>query len=402
MTEHRYFEDPLCLAFSARVTETLPHPHGRTGAVLLETYFYPTGGGQEHDTGMIGEARVLDVFREDGGRIVHVLDRALPPGVYPASIDRERRLRNMQHHTAQHILSAAFEQALGWVTVSANINADNPSTIDLEAPEPSPGQLQQVEAFANRVILENRPVKSFFVAETETASVPFRRAPKVRGTIRVIEVETFDYSACGGTHCPRTGMVGPLVILRSERVNQKLRIHFTAGLQTLDVFRLYRRAAHQAASLLKASPDDLAGSLERLLADAEQAHAQLESLRRAGLDAEAGQLAGEAGAVAGVRLVTRLFPGRAPAELRLLGARLNRVDGLVAILAAYDGKKLSLVVACAPDTGLDARMLLTRHMDPFGGRGGGDASLAQGGGHVNEKSLAGIFSKTSGWLLSGS
>jgi len=107
-TKLLYHDDPLHLAFTAEVTEGLTLPDGRPGVVLPATCFYPTGGGQEHDTGRIGDARVVDVIKEDDGRVVHVLDRPLKPGSYPAQIDRERRLRAMQHHTAQHMLSAAF------------------------------------------------------------------------------------------------------------------------------------------------------------------------------------------------------------------------------------------------------------------------------------------------------
>lgn len=106
MTEQLYFDDPLTLEFTAQVTECRSLNGGRFELVLPRTYFYPTSGGQEHDTGSIGEARVLDVYKENGG-IIHVTDKALAPGNYPARIDRDRRVRAMQHHTGQHIPRAA-------------------------------------------------------------------------------------------------------------------------------------------------------------------------------------------------------------------------------------------------------------------------------------------------------
>jgi alanyl-tRNA synthetase len=108
-TEQLYFDDPLCLEFMAEVIGMPTTERGKYGVVLPKTYFYPTSGGQDHDTGKIGDAIVLDVYKMEDGRIIHTLDREITPGLYPASIDRMRRWQNMQAHTAQHILSRAFE-----------------------------------------------------------------------------------------------------------------------------------------------------------------------------------------------------------------------------------------------------------------------------------------------------
>jgi alanyl-tRNA synthetase len=315
MTEQLYFDDPLTLEFTARVTESRPLDGGRFGLVLPRTYFYPTSGGQEHDTGSIGEALVLDVYK-DNGSIIHVVDRALPPGDYPARIDRDRRFRAMQHHTGQHILSASFLEVANIESVSANINGDSPSTIDLEAGEVAPEIMHRAEQFANGILFENRTVKSYYVTDADVDRIPFRKPPKVSGRIRVVEVDGFDITPCGGTHCLNSGMVGLIKIVKTERVNQKLRVHFVAGYQALDYFDAYQEVVQQAAALL----------------------------------------------------------------------------------ASFDGQKLSLVAACAMDTGLDARELLKAHLAPFKGRGGGDPSLAQGGCAMEESELGTLFADTKGYL----
>ncbi len=397
-TEQLYFDDPLCLAFEAEVVEVLPLPEGRTGAILPRTYFYPTSGGQEYDTGTIGEARVVDVYKEEDGRIVHCLDRTLAPGRYPARIERARRLLNMQHHTAQHVLTGAFVAVLGLETLSANINGNSPSTIDLETTEVSPANLARVENFANGVLFENRSVKSYTVNDTEAARIPFRKPPAVSGRIRVIEVEGFDYSACGGTHCPQTGMVGLVKILRSEHVNQKLRIHFVAGAQALEVFRAYQAAGQAAAALLDTGVEGLPEGVRKLQERLKAAEAELEPLRQEHLEYEALALAERAEAVGSRRLVTAIFRGRSPTEVRLLAGKLREVPGMVALLAAYDGGKLSLVAACAADSGLEARNLLNQHLAALNCRGGGDAGLAQGGGPADEAAVGMLFEKTKEYL----
>ncbi len=393
-----YFDDPLCLEFTAEVNEIIPLSAGRIGAILPSTYFYPTSGGQEHDTGTIGDAFVLDVHAGEDGRIIHVLDRALEPGKYPARIDRERRLRFMQHHTAQHILSGSFEHLLDLGTVSANINGYTPSTIDLNAGEVPMADLQRVEEFANDIIFENRAVKSYFVSDVEIGKVPFRRPPKVSGTIRVIEVDGFDYSACGGTHCPQTGMVGLVKIMRTERVNQKLRIHFVAGRQALEVFRGYQGAVQAAAVQLDVRPEQVGEAVREHLERSRNLQLEVASLRQEQISWRAGQLVEKAIGLDGIRLVTALFRDLTPSELRLLGSKLMEVAGIVAVLAAYDGQKLSMVAACASETYVDARELLKKHLTPINGRGGGDASLAQGGGACDESFLEGLFVHTSTYL----
>jgi alanyl-tRNA synthetase len=403
MTEQLYFDDPLTLEFTARVTECRPINGGRFGLVLPRTYFYPTSGGQEHDTGSIGEARVLDVYK-DNREIIHVIDHALTPGDYPARIDRDRRVRAMQHHTGQHILSASFLEVADIESISANINGDSPSTIDLEVGEIALEILRKAEEFANGILFENRVVKSYYVTDADVTSIPFRKPPKVSGRIRVVEVDGFDITPCGGTHCLNTGMVGLLKIVKTERVNQKLRVHFVAGYQALDYFNTYQDVTQQAAALLETGLDGILVALGRKLDQLKTAQTELESLRAGLLAAEADQLAASAqtaetpSGTGSLRLVTALFRERPGTELRQLGMRVRELPGMVAVLASFDKGKLSLVVACAKDSGLDARELLKQHLAPFNGRGGGDPSLAQGGCIVKESELESLFLQTENYL----
>jgi alanyl-tRNA synthetase len=397
MTEQLYFDAPLTLEFTAQVTESRPLDGSRFGLILPRTYFYPTSGGQEHDTGFIGESRVLDVYKENGD-ILHVTDKAIAPGNYPARIDRERRIRAMQHHTAQHILSASFLEVADIDSLSANINGDNPSTIDLEVGEVAPEILRRAEEFANGIFFENRVVKSYYISDADVGSVPFRKPPKVSGRIRVVEVDGLDYTPCGGTHCPNTGMVGLLKIVKTERVNQKLRVHFVAGYQALYYFNVYQNAVQQAVALLETGLDGIPAVLERKLDQLKAAQTELETLHAELLAAEADQLAASAQTVGPLRLVTALIHDRPAADLRNLGAKLRNMPALVAVLVSYDGQKLSMVVACAKDSGVDARNLLQKYLAPLNLRGGGDVSLAQGGGVADEEALEELFKNTKSYL----
>ena len=397
MTEQLYFDNPFTLEFTAEVSEARPLEGGRFGLVLPRTYFYPTSGGQEHDTGSIGEAHVLDVYKQDG-EILHVTDRSLAPGEYPARIDRQRRIRAMQHHTAQHILSAAFLEVAGIDSLSANINGETPSTIDLEAEAVGSEILRRAEEVANGILFENREVRSYFVTDADIPSIPFRKPPKVSGRIRVVEVDGFDCTPCGGTHCPATGMVGLLKIIKTERVNQKLRVHFVAGYQALEVFDRYQEVAQGAAAMLEIGLDGVPAALQHKLEQLKAAQMELETLRATVLAAEADRLGASAEEAAGVRLVTALFHGRSVSELRGLALLLREKPGTVAVLAGYAGGKLTVVTTSAADTGVDARELLQQHLVSLGLRGGGDASIAQGGGLVDESRLESLFERTQSYV----
>ena len=397
MTEQLYFDDPLTLEFTAQVIESRPLEGGKFGIILPCTYFYPTSGGQEHDTGSIGEVCVLDVYKNDG-EIVHVTDKTLASGEYPAQIDRERRIRAMQHHTAQHILSASFLEVADIDSISANINGENPSTIDLDTDDVPDETLRRAEEFANGIFFENRAVKTYNVTQDEIANMPMRKPPKVTGSIRVVEVDGFDYTPCGGTHCLTTGMVGLLKIVKTERVKQKLRIHFVVGYQALEYFQQTQSAAQGAALLLDSGLDGVVTAVERLQEQLKQAQSELDNLRGVVRGVEAEKLIANAEEVGDLRLVTALFENRPASELRSLADKLRRESGAVAVLATFDGTKLSMVASCAEDTNVDARELLNNHLAPIGGQGGGNQNLAQGGGATNKSALEILFTQTKNYL----
>ena len=397
MTEQLYFDDPFTLEFEAEVLESRPLDGGRFGVVLPRTYFYPTSGGQEHDTGSIGDVQILDVYK-DGDTIVHVLDRELAPGTYQAHIDWERRFRHMQHHTAQHILSASFLEVADIDSLSANINGDTPSTIDLEVGSVDDETLRRAEDFANGIFFDDRAVKTFYVTDADVPNLPFRKPPKVSRRIRVVEVDGFDLTPCGGTHVTQTGMIGMLKIIRTERVNQKLRIHFVAGYQALDYFRQMQTVAQGTAQLLDSGLDNAVAGVEKLQEQLKQAQHELDSLRGVVLGVEAEKLAAAAEGVGEMRLVTALFENRPAAELRSLANKLRNEPAIIAVLASYDGAKLSMVAACAEDLNVDARELLNNHLAPIGGHGGGSPTLAQGGGATNRSALEILFKQTKNYL----
>lgn len=379
-SQQLYLQDPLRVEFEAEVVAAFPLEGGRTGMVLDRSYFYPTGGGQPFDTGFLGSAQVVDVYKDEANqRSVHVVVGPAPSGRVAARIDFPRRLRHMQHHSAQHLLSYCFIQQFGLDTLSAHISGEAPTTIDLPLTPLTAADLQSVEDLANAILYENRPVKSYFVAPADLPSLPLRRQPAVSEDIRIVEIEGLDYTPCGGTHVLSTGMIGVLKLLKTEKRNDRTRVSFAAGRQALDLFQEYHRIVTDLAGQLSVGAPDLPATILRQGEQLQAAQRELQGLRAERLQWEADQLAEAGTLIAGRRLALGAFQNRPTLELRALGEALRVKPNTIGVLASHDGQKLTLVTSAHPETGLDARRLLQQLLAPLSGRGGGELSLAQGG-----------------------
>lgn len=394
-TQFLYLTDPIALEFETEIQERLELTEGRLGVILTRTYFYPTGGGQEHDTGTLGSARVVDVFKsKDGESVIHVLDGEPGEGMMLASIDSERRTRHMQHHTAQHLLSSCFQQVFDLETLSSGINGYDPTTIDLPDTELSRPDLDRIEKMANQIVYENRVVKSYLVSSEKIDTVPLRRASKVDGDIRIVEIDSFDYSACGATHCPHTGMIGAIKIIRTERINQKTRVHFVAGIQAMDYYDLYQKIGTTLAADLSAHPQDVIDLVRKQADQLHTAEKDLRQIKQAYSVFEAQDMLARAETVDGIKVIFKAFENRAAIEIRALGNEFKEQEEVVSLLATFDGKKLVLVVTCGMETNLSARELLNRQLSIVSGRGGGDDQIAQGGGTVTTKEFESFFNNS--------
>lgn len=394
-----YLNNPMTLEFQAEVQECWQMEKDRFGILLDRSYFYPTGGGQEHDTGTLGKARVLNVIKDaQTKRLIHVVDQDLPPGPVTGVIDAERRLRHMQHHTAQHLLTHCFIELFDLETLSANINGYNPSTLDLPAANLSSEQLMLTEKRANQVIYEDRVVRSFLVSPEQIAHLPLRRAPKVTENIRLVEIDALDYTPCGGTHCLSTGQIGVIKIIKTEKQNDRTRVHFVAGWQALELFQSSFTITSDLAAGLSVGQTDLVATVQRMAEQLQKAQKELRLLQLERMTSEANQITETAEVINGRRVSLVVYQDRSVNEIRMLGTEITNQAGLVAILAAINGTKLSLVVGCGEGAGVSARELLARLLMPFNGRGGGDAHLAQGGGAAvdaaeSERLLRGVLAE---------
>jgi alanyl-tRNA synthetase len=385
MTDRLYYTDPYCRECDATI-ERVEQREGRTAIVLDRTVFYPTSGGQPFDTGTLGSLHVVDVVDQDDGTIAHVVEaisgmaeddvRYEPARTVRARINWPRRFDHMQQHTGQHVLSAAFERLFAARTVSFHLGA-GASTIDL-AREVSPRDIAAAEAEANRIVWEDRPVAIRFATADEAARLPLRKQPTREGTLRLIEVEDFDLSACGGTHVARTGAIGIIAIGACERFKGGQRVEFLCGGRALDRFRVLRDTAAAAVRLLSTSADDVPGAIERLQVDAKEHRRALTVLYADLARYRAGELAASAEATDKGRLVLRAVEADANG-LKALAVAIAAHPGYIVVLISTTTPAL-VVVARSEDRPVQASQVLSALTAKFGGRGGGRPELAQGGG----------------------
>ena len=371
-----YYTDPYLDTFTASVVDTLTLD-GRPAVVLDQTAFYPTSGGQPFDTGYLDEVRVVDVVDLEDRGVAHVLERGLErTNALTARIDWPRRFDHMQQHTGQHVLSAAFDRLHGARTESFHLGSES-CTIDF-AVTLAPDALTAAEDAANRVVWEDRPVRVRFVSEDEAAALPLRKEPARGGLLRVVEVEGFDLSACGGTHVARTGGIGVIAVLGAERFKGGTRVEFACGGRALARFRQLRDVVAASVRRLSVLPAELPAVIERQQAELRNQNQAVRTLQQRLVRHEAAALAARASVHGGARLVAERMDGfDAPGLKALAGAIIGRA-GHVAVLLGT-GAPVPIVVARAADVTLDAAAVLRALTGRFGGKGGGRPELAQGG-----------------------
>jgi len=376
MTERLYYSDPYLREFDAELLDTVSH-EGRTALVLDRSAFYPTSGGQPFDVGTFGDVRVLEVVDADDGGLLHVVDRVPSVTRLHGVIDWTRRFDHMQQHTGQHVLSAAFARLLDVRTESFHMGADY-STIDL-AREVTPQQIARAEDEANRVVWEDRPVAIRFASASEAVSLGLRKESKREGTLRLIDVDGFDLSACGGTHVARTGAIGVIAVAATERFRGGSRITFLCGGRALTGFRALRDAVAGSVRILSVLPAELPAAIDRLQAESKDLRKQVRELQTSAAAHEADALAAVAEETPAGRLVAAALPASDASVLKTIAARITERSGYIAVLIGGPAPA-ALVVARAADVTVDSSALLRALVARHGGKGGGRPELAQGGG----------------------
>jgi alanyl-tRNA synthetase len=384
MTDRLYYQDSFLYRFDAEVLSIVETP--RPAVILNRSAFYPTSGGQIHDTGSLisgdEQFRVTEVADTEDGKVIHYLEAPLkniqPGARVRGEIDSARRRDHMQQHSAQHVLSAAFVHLFNMPTVSFHM-ADDYCSIDLDTPSLTPTQIESAERLANEIILENRPVEISFVTRDEAASLGLRKLPPAeRDQLRLIDIRDFDLSACGGTHVARTGQIAGILLRKSEKVRQGYRVEFVAGQRAVTTARRDFTTLTETAALFSANIYDVPQQARKSLDETRALRKQAEQSQEDLAAAQATTLLAETPEAHGRKLIVETLIGRDLNFLKLLAQKLTRQSRAVIALLATDSPQPALVFAQSPGQPHDMSALLKQTLAALGGRGGGTKDLAQG------------------------
>ena len=367
-SDRRYYDDSYTTLFKGDITDVGAHA-GRPAVELGVTWFYPESGGQLADLGTIAGSQVLDVQVDEESRVWHVVDTPPSGSALACEIDWPRRFDHMQQHTGQHILSAAFERLKNAPTISSTLGAEK-SVIEVGLPDVDWRTVEAVEAAANQVLWDDRALVLHWTDAEGIAKFPLRKAPKITGRIRVVEVPEWDWSACGGTHTRRTGEVGAIKIVGWEKLRGNVRFTFLCGARAL------RDHAWRTEALLDAAKRRSRGERE-LIAHLERAMEERDELRKKLAVFTAMQLADEARAAVGTppMPVAVLSPDRSREDTRLFAIQCLEA-GAPWVVSATSGPEPQVVVGRAKaDAAIDLRTLVPELLAAAKGKGGGSPDM---------------------------
>lgn len=345
---------------------------------LSQTAFYPEGGGQPCDQGNIEDLQVSYVYEKDN-KIYHVIDKE-PPKLHllKCSIDWKKRFDHMQQHLGQHILSACFHELLDAQTVGFHLG-DEFVTIDISLNSISNAQLKKIEYFANQVVFNNLHVKQFYPTASKLSKLPLRKAPTVTENIRIIEIDGFDFSPCGGTHPVHTGEVGLIKIRKHEKIRGNTRIEFVCGNRALKDFHWKNSHINTISNLLSVKDKDALDSVERIYADYTLQKKKIRTLKEQLLDLESLTLHQNAYAFNDTKIINKVFDDRDFGELRTLSTKLISQPNTIVLLGSRN-EKAQIILSCSNEINIEMNKIFKEVCPIINGRGGGNVHTAQGGG----------------------
>ncbi|MGM9647105.1 MAG: DHHA1 domain-containing protein [Eubacteriales bacterium] len=379
MTEKLYYQDSYLFSFTATVRACTPA--GDEYAVELDrTAFFPEEGGQYADTGLLSGIPVLDV-KEKNGIIIHTLPAPLPVGTeVVGQVEGKQRLRKMQNHTGEHIVSGLFHSLYGLNNVGFHLGHDD-VTIDLDG-SLTRDDLCRVEVLANEAIWKNLPIRAEFPAPEVLATLQYRSKLELTENVRIVTVPGYDVCACCAPHVAYTGEVGQIKLLDYSRYKGGVRIHMLCGMDALSDYHARYVATAAISAKLTAPQSEVAEAVDRLHAELQEKKQQIARLQDA--------LAAE--------LLCSLPAGDAPAlffETRLDNpARRALVNGaaekrpLAALFAGDDEAGYTFLIG---STTVDLRAFAKSLTAALGGRGGGSATLIQGTLSASRKAIEEYF-----------
>lgn len=372
MTERMYFHNPYQKEFSATVVDVVDYL-GKTGIILDRTAFYPTGGGQPHDTGYLNDYHVMNVVEEDE-RIIHVIEGTFAnEKMVNGRIDWSRRYDHMQQHSGQHLLSAVIRKDYGFETVGFHLGNET-VTIDINTDQHLP--YEEIERKVFELILRKLPIESQFIAREELDPYVIRKVPKDQPFIRIVEIPDIDFNACCGTHPSFTSEIGLVKILRTELVRGNRRIYFVAGWRAYSAFQNVYEQMVSTINELKTNPSDMIQRLRSIKENQENLQKELRKANQERTYWEALVRRNDYENLGNYRLYSMMWKERPLQELKDLAKTLIESEDAIVIYGT-EVPTTQLVLACSDNVPLSMQEIVSELARQSGGKGGGNRVFAQ-------------------------
>jgi len=383
MMEKLFYQDPYIQTFTTTLIKQSQDEFGKSYALLEQTAFYPEGGGQPYDTGILNDHKVTQI-QEINGEIRHYLEHPLPETTneVKGTINWERRFDHMQQHAGQHLISAAFEELFSYQTKSFHLGKEV-STIDLNTTQLTEEEVLEAETLVNRIILENRKIESKWVTQEELSNYPLRKELSVSEDIRLVIIPEFDYNGCGGTHPHSTGEVASLKILSLEKQKNMIRVSFVAGNRVLKQLQEKQQVVSELSSLLNAPQNGMNDAVSRLLGQSKEQAKELKEMKEKLLEYEVTALFSQTEIIAGRTIIKSVLQNRDMAELQSIARKLvSAKDDINVFLIAENAGKLQFVGARGSKSDLNMKTIAKEVFAFINGKGGGRENFVQGGGET--------------------
>lgn len=363
-----YYDSAYIKEFEAQV---LSCQEGKKGweITLSATAFYPEGGGQPADTGLLGNVRVTDVH-EKGSQVVHYTDGPLPVGeMVRGVIDWDRRFQHMQEHSGEHLVSGLIHQRFGYDNVGFHMGTDE-VTIDFNGVLEW-GDLMAIEEKANGMIWENLEISAVYPEKDELDAMEYRSKKELTGAVRIVSIPGGDVCACCGTHVERTGEIGLVKFLSMIHYKGGVRISLLCGKRAVEDYERKRDQVQKISVLLSARPGEISRAVEKL----KDEEAKLQEKLVAAYDK---LIASEVRDIKeGDGDIFILEPDFEAIQLRHLVNRLLEEKKGRTVLALGGAAEGSFLYVLGSRDG-DMRRLSRELNGLLNGRGGGSAQMAQG------------------------
>lgn len=382
-TRKLYYEDCHMQQFTATVTACQETKDGY--AVQLDaTAFYPVGGGQDCDTGNLGNGKVLHV-REEGEQILHICDEPLEVGqTVSGSIDYDARFARMQQHTGEHIVSGLIHALFGYHNVGFHMGKDA-MEVDFDGML-TDEDVARVERLANEAVWKNLTVKCWYPAPEELSQVGYRSKRELPWPVRIVQIPGYDSCACCGVHVARTGEVGIIKILSRTKFHAGVRLEMVCGDQAYTYISAALEQNRQVSQLLSVKVLETGDGAKKLLEALSQ-----QKYRNGQLQEQI--FCSIAQSYAGGDDVIHFEEGLEPGQLRNLADQIAQVCSGVAAVFSAAGEKCNY---CLVSRGTDVSALGKAMTQALSGRGGGKPNAQQGTLQADRAAIEAFFQKWQG------